>query len=171
MRRFTALQILVLAFGFGLVFAGIFLNQIVHAWDYYRYPNAVYWHGIRVVPGANQQIIASGADMIVLKIVDRPMARLTVFLRPDDGLRPQAMVRDLCRRDGCTQSSIAGITADRAVATYRINGESMQIALMRLGGSAVWAEYKGPPEGLSGFDRLIESLSAQLLARRDGTSD
>jgi hypothetical protein len=166
MRRFSALQISLLAFGLGLVFAGIFFKQILRGWEDYRYPNAVYWQGMRVVPGANQQIIAAGTDMLVVKIVKGPMARLTLFLRPDDKLTPQAMVRDLCRRDGCIRSTIAAEYADRAVATYRINGESMQIVLMRLGGGAVWVEYKGPPEALAGFDPLIESVATQLSDRQ-----
>ncbi len=166
MRRFSVLQLFLLAFGFSLIFAGIFFNHILSGWENYRYPNAVYWQAMRVAPGRNQQIVATGTDMLVVKIINGPMARLTLFLRPDDGLTPQAMVRELCRRDSCIRSTIGADPADRAVATYSIGGESMQIVLMRLGGGAVWVEYKGPPEARAGFDQLIDSVSTQLSARQ-----
>ena len=47
MRRFSALQLFLLAFGFGLILAGLFFNQIARGWENYRYPNAVYWQGMR----------------------------------------------------------------------------------------------------------------------------
>ena len=75
------------------------------------------------------------------------------------------MVKELCRRDGCIRSTIAA-DEDRAVATYKMRGASMQIVLMRLGGGEVWIEYKGTPEGLAGFDKLIESVSTQLAERQ-----
>ena len=163
MRRFSALQILLLAFGFGLIFAAIFFSQILRGWEHYRYPNAVYWQGMRLVPGRNQQIIASGPDMLVVKIVNGPMARLTLFLRPDDGLTPLKLVKALCARDACSKVSLAD--GERAAANYRIGGESMQILLIRPAGANVWIEFNGPPEALRQFGNLIDSVTAQLTSR------
>ena len=165
MRRFSALQIFLLAFGFGLIFAGLFFNQILRGWEHYRYPNAVYWQGMRLVPGRNQQIIATGTDMLVVKIVKGPTARLTLFLRPDDGLTPQKMVKALCARDACSNATLPAGESDRAAANYRIGGESMQILLIRPAGANVWIEFNGPPEALHHFGDLIDSVTVQLMSR------
>jgi len=165
MRRFSALQLLLLALGFGLIFSGIFLNQIARGWENYRYPNAVYWQGMRLVPGKNQKITAAGADMLVVKIVKGPMARLTLYLRPDDGLTPQKMVKALCARDACSKTMIDEGDGERAAANYRIGGEAMQILLIRPAGANVWIEFNGPPEALRHFGDLIDSVTAQLASR------
>jgi hypothetical protein len=163
MRRFSVLQLVLLAFGFGLIFAGIFFNPILRGWENYRYPNAVYWQGMRLVPDRNQKISAAGTDMLVVRIVKGPMARLTLFLRPDDGLTPEKMVKALCARDAC--SRVTEGAEDRAVANYRIGGESMQIVLIRPAGANVWIEFNGPPDALHHFGELIDSVTAQLMKR------
>jgi hypothetical protein len=165
MRRFSALQLFLLAFGFGLIFAGLFFNQILRGWDNYRYPNAVYWQGMRLVPSLNQRITTAGADTVVVKIVKGPMARLTLFLRQDDGLTPQKMVRALCARDACSKGAPTEGGGDRAAANYRIGGENMQILVIRPSGANVWIEFNGPPDALRHFGDLIDSVSAQLALR------
>jgi hypothetical protein len=165
MRRFSALQLFLLAFGFGLIFAGIFFNQILRGWENYRYPNAVYWQGMRLVPDRNQKISAAGTDMLVVRIVKGPMARLTLFLRPDDGLTPQKMVKALCARDACNRVTSPAGDGDRAAANYRIGGEAMQILLIRPAGANVWIEFNGPPDALHQFGDLIDSVTVQLARR------
>lgn len=165
MRRFSALQLFLLALGFGFIFAGIFLNQLLGSWEHYRYPNAVYWQGMRLVPGRNQKITGAGTDMLVVKIVKGPMARLTLYLRPDDGLTPQKMVKALCARDACSKTTLDESGGERAAANYRIGGESMQILLIRPAGANVWIEFNGPPEALRHFGDLIDSVTAQLASR------
>ncbi len=165
MRRFSVLQLFLLAFGFGLIFVAVFFNQILRGWDNYRYPNAVYWQGMRLVPDANQKITAATTDMVVVRIVKGPMARLTLFLRPDDGLTPQKMVKALCARDACSKATQPAGADDRAAANYRIGGESMQILLIRPTGANVWIEFNGPPDALHHFGRLIDSVTAQLARR------
>ena len=165
MRRFSALQLFLLALGFGFIFAGIFLNQLLGSWEHYRYPNAVYWQGMRLVPGKNQKITGAGTDMLVVKIVKGPMARLTLYLRPDDGLTPQKMVKALSARDACSKTTLDESGGERAAANYRIGGESMQILLIRPAGANVWIEFNGPPEALRHFGDLIDSVTAQLASR------
>jgi hypothetical protein len=165
MRRFSVFQLFLLAFGFSLIFAGIFFNLIVSGWENYRYPNAVYWQGMRLVPDRNQQISAAGTDMLVIKLVQGPKARLTLFLRPDDGLTPQKMVMALCARDACSKSNRPAGDGDRAAANYRIGGESMQILVIRPSEANVWIEFSGPPEALRHFGDLINSVTAQLTHR------
>ena len=162
MRRFSALQLFLLAVGFGFLFTGIFLKPLLRGWENYRYPNAVYWQGMRLVPGENQKITRAGDDMYVVKIVKGPAARLTLYVRPDDGLTPQKMVKALCARDACSKVSA---NDERAAANYRIGGESMQILLIRPPGANVWIEFIGPPEALHHFVSLIDSITAQLARR------
>ena len=166
MRRFSALQLFLLAFGFGLIFAGLFFNQILRGWENYRYPNAVYWQGMRLVPDRNQKITPAGVDMLVVKILKGPAARLTLFLRPEDGLTPQKMVKALCARDACSRAdAVPADNGDRAAANYRIGGEAMQILVIRPSGGKVWIEFNGPPDALRHFDDLIDSVTAQLALR------
>ena len=165
MRRFSVLQLFLLAFGFGLIFVAIFFIHVLRGWDNYRYPDAVYWQGMRLVPDANQKITAAGTDMLVVRIVKGPMARLTLFLRPDDGLTPQKMVTALCARDACSKAAQPAGADDRAAANYRIGGESMQILLIRPTGANVWIEFNGPPEALHHFGDLIDSVTVQLARR------
>jgi hypothetical protein len=164
MGRFPPLQIALLAFGCSLILASVFLERIAEGWENYLYPNAVHWQNLRIVPTENQKIVVPREDTLVVKDAG---ALLTLFRRADDKLTPHSMVKELCRRDGCIRSTIAA-DEDRAVATYKMRGTSMQIVLMRLGGGEVWIEYKGTPEGLAGFDKLIESVSTQLAERRNG---
>ncbi|HEX4986596.1 MAG TPA: hypothetical protein VFV71_11095 [Burkholderiales bacterium] len=171
MRRFSVPQLFLLAFGFGLIFTGLFYYRILDAWEHYRYPNAVYWQGLRLVPDGDQKITRPDADTVVVKAVGGPAARLTLFLRPDDGLTPLKMVRALCERDPCRRTAISAEAADRATATYRIGRESMQIMLMRPSGANVWIEFNGPPESLPRFDGLIESVKAQLALRSAAAPD
>ncbi|HKB84397.1 MAG TPA: hypothetical protein VKD04_14490, partial [Burkholderiales bacterium] len=92
-----------------------------------------------------------------------------LFLRPDDGLTPQKMVRALCARDACSKSEQPADESDRAAANYRIGGESMQILLIRPAGANVWIEFNGPPDALHHFGDLIDSVSVQLARR--GSAD
>ncbi len=162
MRRFSVLQLILLATGFTLIAAGVSLNHVARAWEKHRYPNAVYWHGMRLVPDRNQKISAPGADMLVVKTLRRPQARLTVYSRPDDGQTPQKMVKALCARDACSRVATSGGPGERAAALYRIGGEAMQILMIRPAGANIWIEFYGPPDALQHFDVLIQSITAQL---------
>lgn len=165
MRRFSVVQLFLMAFGFGLIFAGIFFNEIVRGWENYRYPNAVYWQGLRLVPDRSQKITAPGADMVVVKIVKGPAARLTLYVRQEDGLTPQKLVRSLCARDACNRTALNSTDGERAAANYRIGGEAMQILLIRPSGANIWIEFNGPPDALPHFENLIDSVTAQLAPR------
>src|SRR5215475_7612856 len=120
MRRFSVLQLFVLAIGFGLILSGLFFDQILSGWENYRYPNAVYWQGLRLVPDRSQKITKPGTDMVVVKIVKGPAARLTLYTRQEDGLTPQKMVRSLCARDACNRTALTSADGERAAANYRI---------------------------------------------------
>lgn len=168
MGRFTASQIALIVFGCGLILSAVFLDRISRAWEDYLYPDAVHWQQMRIVPSKKQKIVVPGEDVLVVK---QTGALLTLFLRADDKLTPQAMVRDLCRRDGCVRSAMEDDGDDRAVATYKLRGASMQIVLMRLAGGALWVEYKGPPDGMAAFDNVIDSVSLQLAERRAALPD
>ena len=163
MGRFTPSQIALIVFGCGLVLSSVFMDRIAKAWEDFRYPNAVHWQQMRIVPGKDQKIVVPNAEVLVVK---QAGALLTLFLRPDDKLTPHAMVRELCRRDGCVRSAIADDDTDRAVATYKLRGASMQIVLLRLGNGALWVEYKGMPDGMAAFDNVLESVSTQLAERK-----
>jgi hypothetical protein len=163
MGRFTPLQIVLLAFGCSLVVFAFSLDHLARAWENHRYPNAVRWHQLRIVPAKDQHIVVPGENLLVVKDAD---ARLTLIRREPDKVRPEALIRELCRRDGCSRSVVTTQGPERAVATYRMKGTSMQIVLMRLDGGALWIEYKGSPEALARFDALIRSVSDQLAQLR-----
>lgn len=166
MLRFSPLQLLLLTVGFCLIFVGFSLPQIARMWDEYRYPNAVQWQGMRIVPTPTQLISAPAEDVLVVRENGGSTARLTLFLRADDGATPRTIIQDLCRRDACTRNADPSGNDARASATYRIGGERMQIMLMRVDGSNVWIEYKGPPEELEGFNGVIYSVTTQLEQSR-----
>ncbi len=167
MRRPTVFQYFLLAVGIGLVFAGIFLQPIIRGWEHYRYPNAVHWQGIRLVPGEHQTITRRGTEMLVIRNTQGPAARLTLFLRAEDALTPQSMVRSLCARDRCSSVSRPPGDGDRAAAHYRIGGEAMQIQMIRFSDNPIWIEYNGPPDGISGFDNLVSVIARQTGRRAD----
>ena len=165
MRRSHALKTFLLALGTGLIFTGAFLDPILRGWENFRYPDAVHWQGLHLVPGKNQKIMAAQPDMLVFRLVEGPMARLTLYLHPEDGLTPRKMVRALCARDSCSKVIFAEDRGERAAANYRIGGEIMQILLIRPVAGSVWIEFKGPPEALQHFAGLIESVTMQLANR------
>lgn len=166
MFRFSPLQLLLLTIGFSFIFVSISLPRIVVMWDQYRYPNAVQWQGMRIVPTPDQAITVPAEDVLVVKGNGQSAARLTLFLRIDDGSTPRSIIQDLCRRDGCTRGADSPQDDAQASATYRIGGERMQIMLMRVDGSNVWIEYKGPPEELEEFTGVIYSVTTQLEQQR-----
>lgn len=166
MLRFSPLQLLLLTVGFCLIFVALSLPQIALMWEEYRYPNAVQWQGMRIVPTPTQLISAPAEDVLVVKGTGGSTARLTLFLRADDGSTPRSIIQDLCRRDACTRGAESPRDDAQASATYRIGGERMQIMLMRVDGSNVWIEYKGPPEELDGFNGVIYSVTTQLEQSR-----
>lgn len=163
MGRFTPLQLVLLAFGCSLVVVAVSLDHLARAWENHRYPNAVRWHQLRIVPTGNQRIVVPDENLLVVKDAE---ARLTLFRRAADKVTPEALIRELCRRDGCARSAVRADAPDRAAATYRMKGASMQIVLMRLDGGALWIEYKGAPESLARFEPLIRSVSDQLAELR-----
>jgi len=165
MQRFSAVKIFFLALGASCIGAGVFLDPLLRSWENYRYPDAVYWQGMRLVPGKNQQITHTRADMLVVRIVKGPMASLTLYLHPEDGLTPQKLVKALCARDACSKVIFAEDRGERAAANYRIGGETMQILLIRPATGSVWIEFKGPPEALRHFTNLIDSVTVQLRSR------
>jgi hypothetical protein len=160
----TLPQAALIVVGCGLLLSSVFIDRLAAAWEGFLYPNAVRWQDMRIVPDENQKIVMPGENVLVIR---QGGGLLTLFMRPDDELTPQAMVGELCRRDGCARSTIAGDGADRAAATYKLRGTSMQIVLMRLGDGELWGEYRGAPGGLDAFDNVLDSVSEQLAERRD----
>lgn len=168
MFRLTVSQIALVALGCGLMLSALFMDRLAAAWEDFRYPNAVHWQELRIVPGNSQKIVVPGDRVLVVK---QAGALLTLFLRPPDRLTPAELVRELCRRDGCSRSAMAEDDADRAVATYRSRGYAMQIVLIRLGDGALWAEYRGKPDGLVAFDNVLDSVAQQLSERQTTAVD
>ena len=168
MVRLTVSQIALVALGCGLMLSALFMERLAAAWEDFRYPNAVHWQQLRIVPGGSQKIVVPGDSVLVIK---QAGALLTLFLRPPDRLTPEELVRELCRRDGCSRSASSDYGTDRAVATYESRGYSMQIVLIRLGDGPLWAEYRGKPDGLVAFDNVLDSVAQQLAERRTAAAD
>lgn len=164
MSRFSPVELLLLALGSSLVLMALFLNHITALWDRPPEQKPILWKHLKLLPTADQQVDSLDPEMLVVRTTRFPLARLTLFTRPDDGLSPKQMVRNLCRRDTCTYSALDG-SDDRlsAVATYR-EGEPLRIVLMRPGGREIWLEFKGPPGAFAAFSNLIDAVSQQLQA-------
>ena len=165
MFRFSFRQFLLLVAGLGLIIGSVFYDPLMARWEKYRYPGAVHWQGMRVVPGHTQSIELVGGALLVIKDALHPRATLTFFLRNDDRESPAKLIRSLCTRDDCRRASFEENREERAAANYRINGEAMQILLARLPGGRIWLEYKGPPDALLQFSNLIDSVTRQLMLR------
>lgn len=162
MFRFSPLQLLLLTFGASLIFLSFVLNQIAWPWHHTPEASALQWRQLKLVPTKDQHFDALDAHTLVARTSRFPSARLTLFTRPDDGVTPQEMVKNLCRRDDCTYTSLA---ADQSIlgaaANYR-QGEALRIVLMKPGGGELWLEFKGPPEAFNAFSNLIDSVSQQI---------
>jgi hypothetical protein len=168
MVRLTVLQSALVALGCGLMLSALFMDRLAAAWEDFRYPNAVHWQQLRIVPDGTQKIVVPGDRVLVVK---QPGSSLTLFLRPPDRVTPEELVRELCRRDGCSRPTMPEDDANRAVGTYRSRGYAMQIVLIRLGDGALWAEYRGKPDGLVAFDNVLDDVALQLAERRATVSD
>ncbi|MGH8679123.1 MAG: hypothetical protein ACREUQ_12320 [Burkholderiales bacterium] len=169
MLRFSPIQILLLTVGSALIFLALVLDQAIELWEEPIGASAVQWHHLRLVPQEDQQLNALDPRTLVVRSSQFPDARLTLFTRADDGSTPSDLVRDLCRRDHCTYSTLnqAG-DSESAVATYP-SAARLRIVLIRPGGKDVWIEFKGPPDAYRAFTELIDSVSAQLSDRPAGT--
>jgi hypothetical protein len=162
MSRFSLRQVILLVFGVGLMLGAMFYDPLLSRWENYRYPNAVTWQGLRVVPGKTQIFDTVRPEMLVVKDSAHPQATLTLYLHKEDGQTPESLVRELCSRDSCEKIDLKPRTVDRAAANYRSEGETMQVRLIRLRNSRVWVEYKGQPEAYAAFDKLVESVAGAI---------
>ncbi len=162
MFRLSLRQGILLLIGFGLMLGAIFFDPLLARWENYRYPNAVIWQGMRVVPGKFHFFDTVRPEMLVVKDLTRPQATLTLYLHKEDGETPESLIRELCLRDRCEKVDLKPRTVDRAAANYRSEGETMQVRLIRLKNSQVWVEYKGQPEAYATFDKLVESVAGTI---------
>lgn len=164
MLRFSPLQLLLLTFGASLIFLSLILNHV--SWMWQRTPDVkvIQWKHLRLVPQQDQQIDALDAETLVVRSSRYPSARLTLFTRPDDGVTPRQMVRNLCRSDGCTYTTFAADGGDLGAAANYRKGEALRIVLIQPGGRQVWLEFKGPPAAFDTFSNLIDSASQQIRA-------
>jgi hypothetical protein len=162
MSRFSPLQLLLLAFGASLIFLSLTLDHLPRLWQRAPVVAAFEWKHLKLVPAQDQRLEMLDAETVVVRSSRFPSARLTLFTRPDDGVTPQRMVRNLCRRDSCSYSAI-GTDANNngAAATYR-QGEPLRIVLMQPGGKEIWLEFKGPPDAFDDFSGLVDSITLQM---------
>jgi len=63
---------------------------------------------MRLVPDRNQKISAAGKDMLVVRIVKGTMARLTLFLRPDDWTHATENDQGIVRA-GCLHQDLTAV--------------------------------------------------------------
>ncbi|MGD2139911.1 MAG: hypothetical protein PVH25_05920 [Burkholderiales bacterium] len=163
MFHFSFRQYILLGVGLLLILLAVSLNRITELWDATVNDHTVAWHRLAISPGKNTYVSSLDESMLVLRSSSGPDARLTLFTRKDDGSTPEDLVRDLCGRDSCEFSPLEDARLDGAIADYA-SGAPLRFVLMHPAGSAVWLEYKGPPDGLSAFDELIDTIVIQLQA-------
>jgi hypothetical protein len=161
MFHFSPRQYLLLAVGFTLVLLSITLDRVTAQWNAVFHDKTVAWHQLTIAPGANTYVSSLDDSMLVLRSSSHSDARLTLFTRQNDGTTPDDLVKDLCNRDSCVYTPLDDERLNGAIADYT-SGAPLRFVLMHPGGSGVWLEYKGPPDGLSTFDELIDAIVTQL---------
>lgn len=164
MFRFSPLQLLLLSFGASLIFLSLILNHITWLWERAPAVKVMQWKHLSLVPQQDQQIDALDSETLVVRSNRYPLARLTLFMRPDDGVTPRQMVRSLCRRDSCTYTNVDASNEELSAAANYHQSEPLRIVLMQPGGRRVWMEFKGPPAAFDSFADLIDSVSVQIRA-------
>lgn len=164
MFRFSPLQLLLLTFGATLIFLSLILNHISWLWERAPTVKVMQWKHLSLTPQQDQKIDALDSETLVVRSSRYPSARLTLFTRPDDGVTPRQMVRNLCRRDSCTYTKLDASGGDLSAAANYRQGEPLRIVLMQPGGKQVWIEFKGPPAAFDTFANLIDSVSVQMRA-------
>lgn len=161
MFHFSPRQYLLLGIGFILILISIMLDSVTDRWNAVFDDKTVAWHHLVISPRANTYVSSLDDSMLVLRSSSHSDARLTLFTREDNGTTPDDLVKDLCGRDSCVYSPLDDARLNGAIADYT-TGTPMRFILMHPPGSGVWLEYKGPPDGLSTFNGLIDAIVAQL---------
>lgn len=167
MFHFSFRQYLLLGIGFTLILLSISLNRIAALWDTVFNDDTVVWHRLAISPGKGAYVSSLDDSMLVLRSSSHSDARLTLFTRDDDVSTPRDLVKDLCGRDSCIYVPFDDDRVNGAIADYA-SGTPLRFVLMHPAGSVVWLEYKGPPNGLSAFDDLIDAILTQLQAQPAG---
>lgn len=162
MFRFSRLQLALLFLGFSLIALALTLDRIAGLWAQPPETRSFRWGYLTLEPDRDQHIEALDARTLVVRTDRFPLARLTLFTRPDDGATPRQLVRSLCSRDHCTYSALERPAGDEAAAANYRTGEPLRIVLMRPGGGNLWIEFKGPPDAYAAYAHLIDSVSHQL---------
>ena len=163
MFRFSPGQWLLLAFGFALILLSLFLNRVTDLWDAIMRDDTVVWNQLTIAPGKHARISALDKATLVVRSSSHSGARLTLFVREDDGSGPADLVKDLCARDSCIYLPLEDPRRNGAIADYR-SGAPLRIVLMHPANRGVWLEYKGPIEEFEKFAGLIDSVVTQLHA-------
>ena len=164
MFRFSPRQYLLLGIGFALILLSFTLDRVTDQWNATFHDKTVAWHHLAISPGANTYVSSLDDSMLVLRSSSHSDARLTLFTREDKGATPHDLVKDLCGRDSCVYTPLDDARLNGAIADYR-SGTPLRFVLMHPARSGIWLEYKGPPDGLSTFDELIDAVVTQLQER------
>ncbi len=161
MFQFSLRQSLLLGFGLALIALSFSLNQVTSIWDAMHEDSIVYWNNLAVSPGKDGRISMLDEATLVIRSASRPHARLTLFMRDIDSVRPADLVRDLCGRDSCVYFPLDDARRNGAVADYT-SGTPLRIVLMHPAEQGVWLEYKGPPSAFARFEEVIDAITRQI---------
>ena len=161
MLHFSPRQYFLLGIGFLLILLSVTLDRITERWNATFNDKTVAWHQLAIAPGSKTYVTSLDDSMLVLRSSSDSEARLTLFTRNDNDSTPEDLVKDLCGRDNCVYMPLNDARVDGAIAEYT-SGAPLRFVLMHPAGSAIWLEYKGPPDGLSTFDELIDAVVTQL---------
>ena len=161
MLHFSPRQYFLLSIGFLLIVLSVTLDRVTEQWNAAFHDKTVAWHQLTISPGSKSYVSSLDDSMLVLRSASHSEARLTLFTRDDNDSTPDDLVKDLCGRDNCVYTPLNDARVNGAIADYT-SGTPLRFVLMHPAGSAVWLEYKGPPDGLSTFDELIDAVVTQL---------
>jgi hypothetical protein len=159
--QFSLRQYLLLGIGLSLILLSVSLSWIGTFSEAVFEDHSVAWHQLTISPGETAYVSSLNDSTLVLRSSSHFDARLTLFTRENDGASPGDLVRDLCGRDSCTYVPLDDVRLNGAIADYASTAP-LRFVLMHPANSGIWLEYKGPPQGFSAFDSIIDAIMSQL---------
>ncbi len=152
---------MLLAAGLVLILLSVSLNRLTALWNGVFDNDAVAWHQLTISPGNHTYVSSLDESTLVLRSSAHSEARLTLFVREDDGVKPDNLVKDLCGRDSCIYAPLDDARVNGAIADYA-SATPLRFVLMHPAESGIWLEYKGPPDAFANFNDVVEAVVSQL---------
>ena len=160
MFYFSVMQRVLLVFGLVLILISVSMGRIGEFWNRVSQDDPIVWNNLIITPKSHLRISSLDEMTLVMRSSANSDARLTLFIREDNGSQPRDLVKNLCGRDSCVYRPLEDERLKGAIADY-VSGTPFRIVLMQLPDSRVWMEFKGPSDELGAFSGIIDDAIAQ----------